>query len=247
MRPPRARATWAALPLALSFALSLALGAAPAAAGVFTISPVRLHMAPRDRAVAVALGNDGDSPLVLQAELFLWRQDAAGADVLTPTDDLVLAPPIVKLDPGGRQVVRLAMVVPRDAARQLTYRLVMREVPEALPGAPGVSVPVALAMSLPVFVTPPAARRDLACTLQRDGAQLLAQCENRGSAYAQVRELRVLRAGRQLARFDGGAYVLPGASRPIALQSDPDVAPGPAQLALLFDDGSRRTDELALP
>ena len=246
MRPPRAPAVRLVSSMLL-FALSFALWALPAAAGVFTISPVRLHLGPRDRAVAVALGNDGDSPLVLQAELFLWRQDAAGADVLTPTDDLVLAPPIVKLDPGTRQVVRLAMVVPRDATRQLTYRLVMREVPEALPRAPGVSVPVALAMSLPVFVTPPAARRDLACTLQRDGAQLLAQCENRGSAYAQVRELRLSRAGQPLAHFNGGAYVLPGASRPIALQSEPDVAPGPAQLALLFDDGTRRTDELALP
>jgi len=243
MRPPRARAALSSLLVALS----IVSWAAPVAAGVFTISPVRLHMGPRDRAVAVALGNDGDSPLVLQAELFLWRQDGTGADVLTPTDDLVLAPPIVKLDPGTRQVVRLAMVAPRDATRQLTYRLVMREVPEALPKAPGVSVPVALAMSLPVFVTPPAARRDLACTLQRDGAQLLAQCENRGNAYAQVRELRVLRAGRSLAHFNGGAYVLPGSSRPIALQSGPDLAPGPAQLALLFDDGTRRTDDLALP
>jgi fimbrial chaperone protein len=243
MRPPRVPAAL----LALSSALSLALWAPPAAAGVFTISPVRLHLGPRDRAVAVALGNDGDSPLVLQAELFLWRQDASGADLLTPTDDLVLSPPIIKLDPGARQVVRLAMVAPRDAGRQLTYRLVMREVPEALPAAAVVSVPVALAMSLPVFVTPPAARRDLACTLQRDGMQLFAQCENRGNAYAQLRELRVMRAGRQLAHFDGGAYLLPGASRPIALQSEPDLAPGPAQLALLFDDGTRRTDELALP
>lgn len=226
----------------------LMLGAVPpAAAGVFTISPVRLHLGPRDRAVAVALSNDGDSLLVLQADLFAWGQDGQGADVLTPTDDLVLSPPIVKLAPGTRQVVRLAMVVPRDAERQMTYRLVMREVPEALPAAAGVSMPVALAMSLPVFVTPRAARRELHCELQRAGPQVQARCENRGSAYAQLRELRLMRGGTPVARFEGGAYVLPGATRAIALRGEADLASGPAQLVLLFDDGTQRTDDLALP
>lgn len=228
-------------------ALCLAATALPALGGNFTISPVRMHMGPRDRAIAVTLTNGGNSELVLQAELLQWSQDDTGADRLTPTDDLVLSPPIVKLQPGARQVVRLAMVVPRDASRQLTYRLVMREVPEALPQAPGISVPVALAMSMPVFVTPPTARRNLVCELQRNRLQLLARCENRGTAYAQVRELRLLRDGQALARFEGGSYVLPGARRSLSLKTETIPMPGPVQLVLTFDDGTSLTTEQALP
>jgi len=41
----------------------------PAVAGVFSVTPVRIYMTPRDRAVAVTITNQGDSPIVLQADL----------------------------------------------------------------------------------------------------------------------------------------------------------------------------------
>ncbi len=172
----------------------LVLAAPWAAAGLFSVSPVRIYMTTTDRAVAVTLTNEGTGPVALQADLYSWAQKADGSDDLVLTEDLIVSPPIVRLAPGARQVVRLARLAPPDQARQLTYRLIMREVPEAAaPKAePGMvlQVPIALAMSMPVFITPAAARAALRCEVATiDSRNFSARCENTGTAYAQVRQL----------------------------------------------------------
>lgn len=218
-----------------------------AVAGVFSITPVRLYMGPKDRALALTITNDGETDVVLQAEAYDWKQTADGADQLTPSDDLVLAPPILKLKPKQRQVVRLGMVAPRDASRQLTYRVVMREVPEAVAGAQGLGIQIALALSLPVFVTPVIAKRDVGCELVKADLPMAARCSNQGTAYAQVREMRLQRGQQVLARFEGGVYILPGSGRAIDLKADAAPGPGPAQLVVRFDDGAETSADVVLP
>ncbi|AEG94600.1 fimbrial biogenesis chaperone [Ramlibacter tataouinensis] len=233
-----------------AFLLLLALGwpLTSAVAGVFSVTPVRLYMTPRDRAIAVTLTNEGDTDVVLQADIHSWAQKPDGADELTLTEDLILAPPIIKLAPRARQVVRLALLKPADPGRQLTYRLVVREVPEALPQQPGVQLPIALALSMPVFITPPAAKRQVECTTSRaESSSVSLRCTNAGNAYAQIREARVQRAEQVLARFEGGSYLLPGASKAISLKGEQPLAPGAAQLTVTFDDGQSITQGITLP
>jgi len=243
-------------------AASVLAAATPVAlAGVFSVTPVRIYMAPRDRAVAVTLTNEGDSANVLQAELHTWTQDADGTDRLTPTDDLILSPPIIKLAPRARQVVRLALLRAPDPARQLTYRLIVREVPEALEGAKGIQVPIALALSMPVFITPPKAQRAMACSLvpatPAAGSASTApslpapapqvRCANSGNAYAQIRQIVLQRGNTALARFEGGSYVLPGAAQTLTLKAEQAVAPGAAELSVSFDDGQNQVFSVVLP
>lgn len=223
-----------------------AASAALASAGTFSVTPVRIYMAPKDRAVAVTIVNEGDAPVVLQADLNLWSQTADGADELTPTEDLVLSPPIVKLAPGARQVVRLALARPPDASRQLIYRLVMREIPEAAPPKGNVQVPISLALSMPVFVTPPPATRDVACRIERNGDAVAALCANSGTAYAQVREARLTRGAAPLAAFEGGVYILPGARKSIPLKGAGPLTSGAAQLAVSFDDAKTQSLDVEL-
>ncbi|HSV46032.1 MAG TPA: fimbria/pilus periplasmic chaperone [Ramlibacter sp.] len=225
----------------------IALASPWAAAGLFSVSPVRIYMTPSDRAIAVTLTNEGNAEVALQADLYTWAQKPDGSDDLVLTEDLIVAPPIVRLAPGARQVVRLARLVPPDLARQLTYRLIMREVPEVT--APKVDkgmvlqLPIALAMSMPVFITPPAARRDVQCQLAPiDPQSFSALCQNVGTAYAQVRQVLLLRGEQELARFEGGTYILPGARRTMSLKADKPVAAGPALARFVFDDG--KTTEL---
>lgn len=233
-----------ALVASLVFALS-----APVFAGVFSVTPVRVFMTPRDRAVAVTLVNEGDAEVVLQADINVWTQNAQGVDTLTLTDDLILSPPIIKLAPRARQVVRLALLKPADASRQLTYRMIIREVPEALaPQNNTMEVPIALALNMPVFITPPVAKRELACEARRPDAQTLeAVCANTGTAYAQVREIQLRRGDQVLARFEGGHYVLPGARKPIALKATEAVPAGDAQLHVVFDDFKTQAFAVKLP
>ncbi|MGZ5032424.1 MAG: fimbrial biogenesis chaperone, partial [Usitatibacter sp.] len=97
------------------------------------MSPVRIYMGPRDRATAITVTNEGAEELVMQADVFTWKQKPGGEDDLALSEDLFLAPPIIKLAPNSRQVVRLAMVKPSNSAEQVTYRMIIREIAEARP------------------------------------------------------------------------------------------------------------------
>src|SRR5659263_82986 len=219
-------------PVTYALLLALLMPWAAVNAGVFSVTPVRLYMTPRDRAIAVTLTNEGDTAIVLQADINSWSQKPDGSDELVLTEDLILAPPIIKLASKTRQVVRLALLKPADASRQLTYRMIIREVPEALPST-GIQVPIALALSMPVFITPPAAKRQMDCsTSPADATAVNLRCSNTGTAYAQIREATIKRGEQTLARFEGGSYILPGASKTVSLKGEKAVTAGEAQLVV---------------
>lgn len=236
----------------LQAAVLLAAAAAcalPAGAAQFTITPVRIFMSPRDRAVAVTVTNDSDEEVVMQADLYTWRQKADGSDDLVLTEDLVLTPPILKLAPRARQVVRLARLAPAPTGVQQTYRLVMREVPEARAGNQ-LQLQVALAFSLPVFISPNGVKRDLQCGLERVAADTVrAVCTNSGNAYAQIRAFELIDGrGVKVAARETGGYLLPSIRRSFELKAaEGRIAPGNVKLQVALDDGTLQAFDATLP
>lgn len=229
--------------------LATAAAVAPLAhAAQFTITPVRIFMTPRDRAVAVTVVNEGDEEVVMQADLYTWKQKADGSDDLQLTEDLILTPPILKLPPHGRQVVRLARLGPPPAGAQLTYRLIVREIPEARTNSQ-LQLQVALAFSLPVFITPAGVKRNLDCQLKRsapDAVQVL--CANSGNAYAQIRDLDLVGAGGvKLASREQGGYLLPSVQRSFELKAAQKLPAGPVKLQVGLDDGTVQAFDANLP
>lgn len=220
----------------------------PVHAAQFTITPVRIFMTQRDRAVAVTIVNEGDEPVVMQADLYTWKQKPDGSDELELTEDLILTPPILKLEPRGRQVVRLARLAPPPGDVQQTYRMIVREIPEARSGGQ-VQLQVALAFSLPVFITPNGAKRDLRCGLERAAADTVrAVCSNAGNAYTQIRELDVTdAAGQRLAVRDQGGYILPSIQRSFDIKAAGRIPAGPVKLQVALDDGTVQAFDATLP
>jgi fimbrial chaperone protein len=215
----------------------------PALAGEFTVTPVRIYMTPKDRATAVTITNDGDTELVMQADLFLWKQTPDGKDELTPTDEIFLAPPIIKVAAKSRQVVRLARVGAPRPAEQLTYRMIVREIPEAKPPAEGNVVQLALAFNMPVFITPPQAKPIINCTASRVAADsVVANCENSGNAHTHPVSLQLNgSSGDMLAKDDVGGYILAGIRRGFVLKREGGKIPnGSGKLAVSFADGSNQ-------
>ena len=228
-----------------------AAATASAMAAEFTVSPVRIFMTPRDRAVAVTVTNEGNDEIVMQADLFQWKQNADGSDDLKPTEDLVLSPPILKVPPKSRQVVRLARLTPPPAGEELTYRMIVREVPEARKLQPGeTGVQIALAFSLPVFITPPGVKRNLSCSVQRaSGEAVKALCINNGRAYAQARSFELVSlAGDRVANRDLGGYILPGVTRSFDIaRSTGKIPSGKMKLNVALDDGTTQGFEVNVP
>jgi len=231
------------------FALLAAFIAPVALAGQFSVAPVRIFMAPKERAAAITITNESDEPLVMQADVFTWKQKPDGEDDLAPSEDLFLSPPIIKLAPHARQVVRLAVLKPAASPEQQTYRMIVREVPEANSPDKAVQVQIALAFSLPVFITPPDVRRDLTCSIERSSADTAsATCQNAGKAYVQPREFTLVStSGAKLASRDSGGYILPGMKRGFELKgANGTLAAGNAKLVVSLDDGTSQTFEAAV-
>lgn len=220
-----------------------------AAAGEFSVTPVRIFMTPRDRAVAITVTNDGDQEVVMQADVYAWAQKPDGSDDLTQTDDLLLTPPILKLAPKSRQVVRLARLAPPPATGEQTYRMIIREVPEARE-RPGITMQVALAFSMPIFITTPTAKRDLRCVPERTSANnVRVKCENDGNAYAQIRTIEITDpAGKQIAVRPIAGYLLPSMHRDFDVtKQDGHIPAGPVKVQLALDDGTVQSIDANLP
>lgn len=234
----------------LAFNLLVLCLATPVWAGVFSVTPVRIYMTPKDRAIAVTINNDGDDELVMQADVYVWKQKANGEDELTLTEDMLLSPPIIKVAGKSRQVVRLARIHPAKSDQQLTYRMIVREIPEAKPAKDKVQLQVALAFSMPVFITPTGAKSKLDCTVERTAADdtVKAACVNTGNAYAQLLDFVLIsESGNKLASRDNGGYILPTIKRDFDIKAaDNRIPGGKAKLTVRLDDGSKQTFDVAL-
>ena len=218
-------------------------------AGPFSISPVRIQMSPKDKAVAVTITNEGDDALVMQADVYTWSQKPDGEDDLKLTEDIFLSPPIIKLAGKARQVVRLARLSSAQPTDQLTYRLIVREIPEAKPNSGNLQLQIAIAFSLPVFITPPKATAKLDCSVERKAADMLvASCENTGNAYAQIIDLTVAdNSGKTLGSRDQGGYILPAIKRNFEIKSTgASYGGGKAILSVRLDDGKAKSFEINL-
>lgn len=230
--------------------LAAMLLATPAWAGQFSVTPVRIFMATKDRAVAVTITNEGDEQLVMQADLFLWKQKPDGQDDLTLTEDMFLSPPIIKLAPRGRQVVRLARIKAANTNEQLTYRMIVREVPEAKPAKPDLQLQIALAFSIPVFISPPGVKAKMDCAVERAAADTIkAVCQNTGNAYTYPVALQLTSsAGENIAGRDSGGYILPGIKRSFDIKREGAPIPGgKAKLVATLVDGTKQTFDVAVP
>lgn len=124
------------------------------------ISPVVVEVGARQRVVAVTvtLSDKARAPMRLQAEILRWRQDVQGASVTAPSDDLLVSPPIADLQPGDKQVFRVALRGPRPSPEELAYRLILENVAEpatataTADSSPGMIIKFRMRYDLPVLV-----------------------------------------------------------------------------------------------
>jgi fimbrial chaperone protein len=192
----------------------------PARAGTFTISPLRVELSQRVTTAALTVRNEGPEPVLVQAESVLWSQ-AGNQDALEPTRDVLVSPVVFTVPPRGSQLVRVALRRPPDPATELSYRLLLQEVPrQAEPGFTGLQV--ALRLSLPVFVSPlEPAEPNLAWTSDRaDDGSIVVRADNTGAAHARVLSFTMAPEGSAEAvlRQSVATYVLPGQFRTWTLE-----------------------------
>jgi fimbrial chaperone protein len=201
----------------------LCVGAAHASS--FNISPIRAELSGAHRTEVLTLRNAEDEPVVVEVHVVQWSQEN-GEEQLEDTRDVLVTPPVMQIPGNGEQIVRLALRREADANRELTYRVIFQEVPQA--AAPEFTgLRVALRISIPIFVAPAhaQAKSEMAWEAHwRDDGNLELAATNRGSGHLQVIDFDVDLPGANAALHGNTAkYVLPG-SRMIWTLKPPENA-----------------------
>lgn len=187
--------------------------AAPAAAGNFSVSPIRVELSAGQPTAVITVHNNDAAPLLVQASMLAWTQPG-GEEKYVESRDLISTPPVFTLPPDGDQIIRVALRRGADPSRELSYRLMLAEVPPA--AAPDFTgLRVALRLSLPVFVKPAAAASaNLAWQAKRspDGS-LVVSATNNGTAHSQVTDFELKFPDQpEATKVAVARYVLPGST-----------------------------------
>lgn len=122
------------------------------------IQPVVVELSQQRRvaSVTLSLSSKARAPVRLQADVLSWRQDLLGRPVSEYTDDLLVTPPLVVIQPGERQVFRVALRKISPSTDELSYRLLLEDISDQVDQdqAPGVNVRFRMNYDLPVLVAP---------------------------------------------------------------------------------------------
>lgn len=203
--------TWA-----VTCGLSLAFASANAAS--LQVSPTSVTLQARQNADGLTLTNTGTAPLHAQVRVFRWTQ-LDGQETLEPTKDIAISPPMLKLESGAKQLVRVIRLGAPPSDMETSYRLIVDELPVTAvvePGKPGLQF--VLQYSVPVFLMPQAGATiapALHGRLLRDGGRPFIEINNTGKQHAQIAELGYVDAsGKRHAIATGlSGYVLPGKTK----------------------------------
>lgn len=195
------------------------------------VSPLSVTLKPGHSADGITLRNVGTDVVHAQVRVYHWTQQD-GAEQLTPSSALVISPPMLQLNPGEQQLIRVirAAAPPSDAAAvEDAYRISIDELPVGVTGTR--TLEFVIRQLLPVFVEPTARGvtvPQLHWSLQSDGGQTVLQASNTGNAHAQLADISFVSSASHRTEVAGGlaGYVLPGATRRWTLKQPLDLAGG---------------------
>ena len=190
------------------------------------VSPTLLEISPPQPAEGILLRNRGTQTIHAQVRVFAWSQKE-GEDLLAPTGDLTISPPMLRIPPGGRQLLRVIRTSSRGdgVEGEKAYRLVVDELPlhstalldSESPRKAHSELSFLVRYSLPVFVghaapagVPPVLQWSLDC----NATPWALKVRNHGDFHAQIADLRTtLDDGSRVLVYGGLlGYVLAGQS-----------------------------------
>lgn len=190
-------------------ALSVSLAAN---AGSISVAPLRLIYTSGTVIAAITVENSGREEALVQTETFAWTQ-LNGEHKLAPTDDVVAVPPVFRLAPGQKQLVRVGLTRAFTEVQEQTFRLTVTEVPTAV--KPG-TVAVAVRHSLPIFVQP-ASPLSSKLAVNRGATNTLAIANN-GGQHIHIHGWRLRdNSGAVVVEESGPGYLLAGTHLAIAI------------------------------
>lgn len=197
------------------------------AAGNILIWPIDPYLDADAKAAELWVQNQSQSPTTMQVRVVGWSQQE-GHEKYQAQQDVVASPPIVRIEGGGKQLIRLIKQNVVPPGQEQAYRIVVDEIPEAADtNKPQIGLKLQMRYSIPLFSygagmdiekaasnhanTEPA---KLSWRVTTENGQPTLQVTNRGSVHARLSKV-TLRQGSQKRTLTDGlmGYVLPNSQR----------------------------------
>lgn len=211
----------------IAAALALGIPGASLLAAGLQIAPVSLTIPADKKADEIWLRNSSNEVVHAQVRVYRWSQ-SQGEDVLAPDGGMMASPPMVQIEPGKQQLVRLVRMGPMAApsADERTYRLLIDELPIKKDKGKGKGLDFVFRYSVPVFIAGTApAKPVLAWSMQQSGKHAGLVVTNSGNSHAQLADISFTPPGGKTTTVAGGlaGYVLSGQYRNIPLTVSPGL------------------------
>lgn len=206
------------LTLAILVALIATGGRAARAQSSFSVDPLLIELDGQTNSAVLTLTNPTAKEIRFEIRAFAWDQmPPDGAMQLTPTEDVVIFPPLITLKPRMTQRVRVGTTASPGSVER-SFRIMIEELPAG--DAPPATNQVAIRtrVGIPVFLAPgkPARSGNIASTTIKNRT-VNVTLQNTGTVHAMVDEvvIRGMAAADEQAFEQSiqGWYVLAGKSR----------------------------------
>lgn len=236
-----------------AFLISLLLSPNIAVASGLQVSPISLRLQAKENASGLTLSNTGDEQIHAQVRVYQWTQNQTG-DQLNPSRGLLASPPMISLDSGDKQLVRIirATAPPQgEKAVEDTYRIVVDEIPTQSTEAKS-GLQFNLSYSLPVFVQPAGVAKTQPQLqwhyhLLPDNKQIKLSVSNSGNGHAKLSGLSFIDTTGNRTDIRSGllGYVLPGATMHWTLKIPPSVLVAGGKFKVMIN-GNEATPNITL-
>ncbi|ABI62226.2 Chaperone protein ecpD [Granulibacter bethesdensis CGDNIH1] len=172
-----------------------------------SITPVSISLASGQMTSMVTLTNSGDADLSFQVRSFKWDSSPEAPYHLTPTDQLLVSPPLGTIPPHNSQIIRIVL---RRAATttENSYRILIDQIPA--PGTAGI-VNVAIRLSIPLFAAPPSpVSPHLQWSIERSTAGTFLIAFNTGGKHLKIYDVSLSNGKKNIKiKVEISPYILP--------------------------------------
>lgn len=156
------------------------------------ISPISVEILDTQNASSISLYNQSNESTDLQVRVFEWTQKN-GQDVLTPTDDIAVSPPILSLQADDSFNLRVVRVDSTPVLNEKAYRIIIDELPKPIDHRKAdQGLNILLRSSLPMFITNKNATSKIEGKINTVSDNSFAVINNTGSRHILLSKLVII-------------------------------------------------------
>jgi len=164
----------------------------------FAVNPMSVMISPTQPIQTLVVTNESTRPVLFDAKMYTWeRNDKIDSYTPAVTKDVIVTPPVMRIMPNGKQVMRVGLTKVPSLQKESLYRLYLTEIPSKESLDPNASqnnkraaaIVVAMRIGIPVYIQPVNPVRKLSWDVQRIDKGIRVRVLNLGNTHIRISKI----------------------------------------------------------